>query len=107
MTYRHGILTLVIAVAVAGCGGGDEKALDRVGAGLICEDFVEDRLRSPGSTEFPKQQIEVLKADRYTVTGSVDAENGFGALLRSDYRCELRLDGNRWHLLNPADVLSG
>lgn len=36
----------------------------------------------------------------YEVTGSVDSENGFGALIRSDDSCSVRLDGEEWQLVS-------
>ncbi len=105
-----GVIVLSVAAAtLTGCGGSDEKALDKAGAGLVCEDFVDDRLKSPGSAEFSAQRIDVIDPEkgRYDVTGVVDAENSFGALLRSNYRCELRLDGEKWHLLNPGSAVEG
>jgi hypothetical protein len=34
----------------------------------------------------------------FTVEGHVDSENGFGALIRNDYECVVRDDGDVWTL---------
>ena len=42
------------------------------------------------------QEHTQLGAHRWKVTGAVDAENSFGAKLRSDYSCELTVSGEKW-----------
>jgi hypothetical protein len=32
------------------------------------------------------------------VTGAVDAQNSFGAMIRSNFTCSVRLDGDTWYL---------
>lgn len=62
-----------------------------VEARLICEDWVRDRLRAPGTARFNNGD-ETGSAGNYTITGTVDSENGFGALLRSSWECSIRWD---------------
>lgn len=60
-------------------------------ARVMCEEFVSDRLKSPGSADFNRPTI-VLWEDPATfrVSGSVDSENSFGATKRIDYQCTVR-----------------
>lgn len=74
-------------------------------AGIMCQDFVKNRLRSPGSAKFPgvmdgEPKVSSLGSGRYSVRSYVDSENGFGALLRSDWSCEIRKvpGGDKWQL---------
>lgn len=50
-------------------------------------------LKSPGSARFcPDSDVKILEnpiTHHYLVTGWVDAQNGFGALLRQDWRVKL------------------
>lgn len=56
-----------------------------------CREQVESRLRSPATADFGEQTITTRGQATY-VSGAVDSENGFGANVRSDYRCEVRGD---------------
>lgn len=99
MIRTFGTITAA-ALALAACSYSDEP--DKYGAQVMCEDFVEDRLRSPGSADFqrPDSTIEV-GTNEWQVSGSVDAENGFGALVRIDYVCTIRADGDgMWTLVD-------
>ncbi len=68
----------------------------------MCEKFVSDRLKSPGTADFPgASSVAQLAGGEYRVTGAVDSQNGFGALLRTDYVCTVRdMGGDRWRLVN-------
>ena len=48
---------------------------------------MKDRLRSPGSASFSDVQIEEVDDSYFEIRGSVDAQNGFGALLRANFKC--------------------
>jgi hypothetical protein len=85
----------------SGSGSGDDS-VDRFTAEVMCERFVEDNLKSPSTAEFDSTGSGAGK--HWTVTGTVDSENSFGAMMRNDYSCELTYEGNdRWRL----DSLSG
>lgn len=74
----------------------------------VCKDFVSDRLRSPGSATFRNYfeedgEVRVTGSGNgpYTVRSTVDAENAFGASLRSSFTCEVRHTGDgNWRLLD-------
>lgn len=57
-----------------------------------CEGAVEQNLKAPATAKYDSS---VRKAGAsWIVTGSVDAENSFGALIRSTYECEVVKRGN-------------
>jgi len=74
----------------------------------MCQQFLEKRLKSPATAVFPKQaEIETYtvrdKKDAFQIRGYIDAQNGFGALIRTYYICEVSYVGQgNWHL----DVLN-
>jgi hypothetical protein len=86
----------------------DEPSTDdrRYAAFEVCKDFVRDRLVSPGSAVFRnyfEDDGEVIVAGSgpgpYTVRSTVDSQNGFGALLRTEFLCTVRpAGGDRWTL---------
>lgn len=69
----------------------------------MCRDFVKAQLISPGSAKFGGAHTQ-RSGDEYTVTGSVDAQNAYGALLRRDYTCTIRDEGDAWRLVSLTGV---
>jgi hypothetical protein len=72
-----------------------------------CQEFVRDRLKSPSSSDFPFADYTSWRVgdDKYIIKSYVDAQNTFGAMIRSDWKCEILYTGNtsgsrEWELLN-------
>lgn len=90
---------------LAGCGGDSEAEEDdgpdigdKYSAAVMCEEFVKDRLKSPVSAEFDTENGERVKG-AWRVTGTVDSENSFGALIRNDFTCVVKYAGDdEWRL---------
>lgn len=65
---------------------GDEKDLWRT-LRFAAEDVMRASLRSPSTAEFPwrnsEWRVAQVDADSYVVSSYVDAQNGFGATIRS------------------------
>jgi len=76
----------------------------RRGAYLICKQFVEQRLRSPKSAEFPNSseaQVQPISDGDYEVHAHVDAQNAFGAMIRSTFDCTVKpLPDGKWRLID-------
>lgn len=112
-------LTLTAALSLTGCGAATagnpskpspttptpnaaksaqdayDKALDDVERALrkeasdTCGKLVKKNLKAPATAQWSGLKVR-KRGETYVVTGSVDAENGFGALLRLDYRCTMK-----------------
>ena len=57
---------------------------------VLCETAVEQRLRSPGSADFPFGHVVTvthLSGNRHELVSYVDSQNLFGAVLRTHFRC--------------------
>jgi hypothetical protein len=78
-------LPLVAVLLLAGCATAATEPDIEADAIAACEASITDMLKSPGSAEFDTSASEVSSS--WTVTGTVDSQNGFGALLRSEFRC--------------------
>jgi len=88
---------LVAVVAVVGAavlvlllvltGNGEADASD---ARSDCEDYVDTRLKAPATADY--ELIATQDGEQWTVVGTVDSENGFGAKIRSDVTCELHYE---------------
>jgi hypothetical protein len=78
------------------------------------QDFVRDRLKAPSTAEFPGGMFDdvsdhVISDDRgaYRIASYVDAENSFGAMLRTHYSGRIRIEPNgEWTLLE-LDLMDG
>lgn len=57
-----------------------------------CETRVEEQLKAPATAEFDS---EAKGGGPWQVTGTVDSENGFGAMIRSTYQCTVTINGDR------------
>lgn len=65
-----------------------------------CHQFVERRLKSPGSAEFGGEAV-AGPGPIWKVTGSVDSQNSFGTKVRNRYVCEADYaDGKNWKLVD-------
>lgn len=72
---------------------------DETSAIDVCHHRVEDHLRAPSTAEFSGENATPLSSKSYTVTGNVDAENGFGAMLRSRWTCTARwVEDEQWNV---------
>ena len=67
-------------------------------AGRRAEEAVRGSLKSPATADFSGADRRVAhEGCAYTVRGTVDAQNSFGALLRSSYRVKLlRMENDEW-----------
>lgn len=86
------------------CGGGDHTVSpsdDESSAALsMCQDRVKDRLKSPASAEFASRLKSTItkpssSVQRYYVVSHVDAQNSFGAKLRSSFTCDIEFVGKK------------
>lgn len=86
-----------IFVGIAFWFGNDTRSAQET-----CHHFVKDDLKAPGTARFETfNDAQVSSEGRvWTVEGFVDSENGFGALLRTHYRCEIRKDEDSYTLLD-------
>jgi hypothetical protein len=95
-------------------GGGDKpeppkvqqeapKRASALEAKMMCRQFVERSLKAPSTADFPfSDEFSAVGKDNgpYIVIGYVDAQNSFGAMLRTHFTCELHTDGKEWFLDN-------
>lgn len=111
-----GLVALILVVVVASYllrTPSEEKPAppdepDKIAAWTMTQQFVKERLKAPGTASFgsvfgdyqdPDKCVTDLGGWRFAVVGWVDAENAFGAKLRSNFKVTLRYTGNdKWQL---------
>lgn len=74
-------------------------------AKFACRGFVEKSLKSPATAEFQNYNKFAANQDsgsnNYWVSGYVDSQNSFGAMIRTNFACELkRSDSGQWLLVS-------
>jgi hypothetical protein len=77
-------------------------------AAIQCQGFVKASLKSPATADFPWTDYTAtpLGDGTYSVRSYVDAQNSFGATIRSDYTCVVKYLGGddayigNWQLIN-------
>lgn len=64
-------------------------------AGYMAEKFVRDRLKAPSTAKFPwyeESSVTISGECEFVIRSYVDAQNSYGAMLRSDYVVKLEYD---------------
>lgn len=92
------------AVLLVGCGSDEGGPGDAYRA---CERAVEASLRAPATADFSGvsgSEISDQGGGLWDVVGYVDAENGFGANIRTDFTCTVRDTGDNWELVALTGV---
>lgn len=107
-----GFALLVVAAALIVVNGlvspktsGDDGVAvdtgDKYGAFVACQDQVLPMLRSPGSAQFASitQSTVTGGGGAWRITSYVDSQNGFGALVRTQWSCDVEhVSGDRYRV---------
>ena len=78
---------------------------------IMMEDFVKRRLKSPSTAEFPgvfdgrQDHVSRLSNQTYRIVSYVDAQNSFGAMLRTNFIGEIQQTGPDIWQLKSLDLL--
>lgn len=103
--YKHCIsLLLLVLLCILGAGSSDSGSSgpDEIGAFVMSQSFVEKRLKAPSTADFCSYSdatVTDLGGGRFRVSAYVDAQNSFGAKIRTRYTCVLKsTDGDTWTL---------
>ena len=85
----------------------NERAEGFLMAASMCQKFVNKQLKAPSTAKYPSTngedtKIISLNTGHYLVTSYVDAQNSFGAQIRTSFVCEIKKipGGNQWQLQN-------
>lgn len=93
------VAAVVTAIAIYNSPGNQtERDAERhaenapIYAQIACENAVESQLKAPSTAKFGNLNTNG-SGGYYTVDGHVDAENSFGAQLRTTFVCDVAVDG--------------
>ncbi|OMP76145.1 MULTISPECIES: hypothetical protein [unclassified Chitinophaga] len=101
--FKNHLLTLIICsfFTFLAFGSDDEKKdVSKMNseAFTISKNFVRETLKAPGSADFPTLDFtsDYMGENTYMVKSYVDAQNSFGAKLRTHYVATLKFNGGDW-----------
>lgn len=71
-------------------------------ASIMAQHYVEQILKSPSTADFPTFDYSAydLGDSKFKVVSYVDSQNGFGAMIRSDWSVVLTHNGGNWADIN-------
>lgn len=69
---------------------GERLRAERSVAKSMCEEFINDRLKSPASAKFAGSYPTYGTGEIWTWEAYVDAQNSFGAQIRTDFVCRVK-----------------
>ena len=110
---RRAVLLIPLALlALAGCKS--DPATDQTFRDFMaydaCTDAVSQQLKAPGSADFQSKldvDYRTSGGNNITIIGYVDAENSFGAKLRTDWMCSADVDSQGQATNLQASVADG
>lgn len=87
-------LVIFIGINSMATGSGEDDPYDsnnKFEAIAQCEARIEPLLKAPATAEF---KTSASGSGTWSVTGTVDSENGFGATVRSDFECTVVMNSD-------------
>ena len=100
---------LIFVLLAVGCDPNAWKTEDnRIMAYIMMRDYVKKRLKSPSTAEFPSpneggldHHVTALGNQTYIINSYVDAQNGFGATIRTEFIGKIKqISDTRWQLIS-------
>lgn len=93
ITFIIFIIVAVLMIVKCGCDNDDEnktKVYDKIDVLSQAHVHIKSLLKLPASAEFEGGADGVIKINdtTFTVVGTVDSQNNFGSILRSNYSCK-------------------
>ena len=85
------ILVVVVIFGVVGANREPYDGNNEYEAISQCEARIERLLKAPATAEFDSK---ATGGGSWTVNGTVDSENGFGAKIRSSFQCSVVIEGD-------------
>lgn len=104
------MLFVIVVIFAAMCAeSGDntpEPEHSNTMAYVMCQEFVSRQLRAPSTADYPWMSADGVSSlhqgeGRYMVRGYVDAQNAFGATIRTNWTCDVQYTGgDNWRALD-------
>lgn len=100
------VILVPLVLALAGVWDNDrEWKPTSTQAAETCEGWVSEKLKSPSTAEFSSERESSTGTNSWTITGTVDAQNSFGAMIRAEWACDVRWDTASEQWLGSATLI--
>ncbi len=98
-------LVILMVLCITGCGTSSDE-FDEFDAQVVAESEVKERLKSPSTADFsPYRETSITQdGNEWRVEGWVDAQNGFGAIIRSEYTVKFTMTGEDTYIVDYCYV---
>lgn len=95
----------VIFTNVIDFDNNENKGPTKLTAYSMAQGWVEDRLKAPSTADFPGGQYEEhttkISENKFRINSYVDAENSYGAMIRTEFTAEVEyLGDDEWRLIS-------
>ncbi|MBF0352282.1 MAG: zinc ribbon domain-containing protein [SAR324 cluster bacterium] len=97
------IVGFIVFLFIVGLFSKNNNGGSSASAQVHCESFVKKNLKAPSTAQFASYsevKISGYGDGPWTVIGYVDAQNSFGAKIRSTYTCTIHYSGDKIYLDN-------
>ncbi len=93
-------IVIILLVILSGCSSEDYTP-GKADASVEAENLVLKQLKAPSTAKFQSyssENVTALGNNKYIVKGYVDAQNGFGAMIRNNFEVEVEFskDSGTW-----------
>jgi hypothetical protein len=104
---------IIFLVFKCSCSQTDEQVSDnneqnlKITALTAAQECVKERLKSPSSADFPwgSDCVTKISDNTYVINSYVDSQNSFGAMLRTNFTCQVTLNGNDTYTCDSVELL--
>lgn len=92
------IVGFIILYNVAGFSSSSSTDDYKSDAYAVAQHYVEEKLKAPKTADFPwyDESYVTVSGNKYTVSAYVDAENSFGANVRTYFTVTMTRNGDNW-----------
>lgn len=77
----------------------EQERQDVLASFVYSQQYIKDELKTPSTAKFAgvgESNIQKLDKETYRITSFVDAQNNFGATLRTNYVIVMKKNGSGW-----------
>lgn len=110
------VLFFLITIILLSCSSNPKESIDESDAKYYAEQSIEKLLKAPSTAKFSdisetiitpitSYEIEFGDLPGYKVIGFVDAQNGFGAMIRNNYSVEIYYNKENGDILTKNKLL--
>ncbi len=84
------VFIVMVLIGLYKCVSSDPSTeVTELDAEMVAERYVKQLLKSPSTAEFPSTTAAETGDKTFHVDGTVDSQNGFGAMIRNSFECDV------------------